>query len=386
LPRMGKGGMGQSASTRRAHAAILACVLSLGGLALAAPVAEAITSQQLANQAMRIDPRKPGDINLFTSKFVNGANGLYPSGSAMQPSSAPDLTQAQARSRLKSYLEKQFPNDPAKVNAGLAQFDSQQTRQLIPDPTLRTAFVGMRGTLLQPTISHYLNSGRFLPPIKYGPIPQQDLIAVTAGQSGQRQIIFNDRYSREDFRQLIGIMGHEIQHDDTSAARAEEAILNGLSGMTQLQVLKKHPGLAYTRTELSRQMNTLALLFLNSRENDSPNSEIYAPTGVGVAPGSPFNTHDFWTIFGGDSQTSPAPSVFGQIATSLGLPSASSFSLATAKTFQNLNDTWLSDVGRAQISVLLKMRSVTEIANRSGLSRSEVIDKLQLQPYLDSQN
>jgi hypothetical protein len=128
----------------------------------------------------------------------------------------------------------------------------------------------------------------------------------------------------------------------------------------------------------------LAVLFLNSRENDSPDSEIYAPTGVGVAPGSPFSKPDFWTIFGGDSQTSPAPSILGQITMSLGLPAASQFSPATAKTFQNLNDAWLTDVGRAQISVLLQLVSVQKISNISGLSPSQVKSKLRLQPYLDA--
>ena len=46
-------------------------------------------------------------------------------------------------------------------------------------------------------------------------------------------------------------------------------------------------------------MNTLAMLFLNSRETGSPNSELYAPTGTGTAPGSPFDASDFWTIYGG---------------------------------------------------------------------------------------
>ncbi len=57
--------------------------------------------------------------------------------------------------------------------------------------------------------------------------------------------------------------------------------------MTYLQVLSKHPELAYEGTELSRQMNDGALAFLNSHEHGSPNSEIYAPTGRGIAPGSP---------------------------------------------------------------------------------------------------
>jgi hypothetical protein len=332
---------------------------------------------------MRIDPRQPSDINIFTSKFSNGANGLYPQGSAMQPSSAPDLTEAQARSRLKTYLEKQFPNDPAKVNAGLAQFDSQEAKSLVADPTLRAAFVGMRGTPLQPTINFALSGDRFAS-VGYGPLPSAATIANSSGGTTNRVVTFNDRYAREDFRYLIGTMGHEFLHHDGSNSRAEEVINGALTAMTNLKVLVKNPGLAYTGTEMARQANTPALLFLNSRENDSPNSEIYAPTGVGVAPGSPFNTHDFWTIYGGDSSTSPAPSVFGQIMTNLGLPAASSFSLATAKTFQNLNDSWVSDVGRAQVSVLLQMRSVTEISNRSGLSRSEVISKLRLQPYLDA--
>ncbi len=252
---------------------------------------------------------------------------------------------------------------------------------MIPEPILRAALVGMRGTLLQPTIGHLLNSGKFESPVRFGSIPQQGLIAVTAG-AGPRFIRFNNRYEREDFRYLVGIIGHEALHDDTSGPGSEEAVMNTLSAMTYLQVLSKHPELAYTGTELSRQMNDLALLFLNSRENDSPNSEIFAPTGVGVAPGSPRNEPDMWSIFNGDSTTSPAPATLGQVLRALGLPTPSKFSLATAKTFANLNDNWLSDVGRVQIEVLLQMLSVKTIADKANLSRSKVISKLHLKPYL----
>ncbi len=192
------------------------------------------------------------------------------------------------------------------------------------------------------------------------------------------------RPASEDFRYLIGILGHEVLHHDSSTPRAEEVILNGLSGMDYVQVLRRQPQRAYTGTELSRQMDTLAMLFLNSHENDSPNSEIYAPTGTGIGPGSPFNSPDFWTIYRGDSQTSPAPPPLGQITRSLGLPAASQFSLATAKTFAHLNDKWLSDVGRVQIEVLLQMVSVKTIAAKAKLSRRKVIKKLHLRPYLSA--
>ena len=362
-------------------AVLVVCAL---WLALAAPGASAITPTQLANQALRIDPRKPSDINLFTSRHSNGAQGFYPAGSAMTPASGPVLTEAQVRNRLRAYLIEEFDNDTARVNAALAQFDAANTKNKIPEPLPRAAVVGMRATLLWPSISFGLAGNRFVL-VRTGTLPNSSFVAGSSGGSTNRVVTVNSRYRSEDFRYLVGIMGHEFLHHDGSNLTSEEAILNSLSAMTYVQVLIEHPELAYTRTELSRQMNDLALIFLNSRENDSPNSEVYAPTGVGVAPGSPRNEPDIWSIFNG-SGTSPAPAPFGQILSNLGLPAATNFGLGTAQTFASLNDAWVSDVGRAQISVLLKMRSVAEISNRSGLSRNEVINKLRLQPYLNAMN
>jgi hypothetical protein len=344
---------------------------------------KSLTAKQIANKVLKLDPRKPSKINLFTSTFANAGQGFYPQGSAMHPASGPDLTEAQARSKLKGYLQAQFPGDSGEVNAALAQFDSQKAKSLIADPTLRAAYVGMRGTLLDPTINYGLNSGKFIL-MAYNPLPDSAKIAGTTGGDGSRAVFVNDRYIREDFRYLIGVMGHEVLHDDFSTSPAEEAINNTLSAMTYVQVLSRHPELAYKGTELSRQMNDLALAFLNSHEHGSPNSEVYAPTGKGITPGGPHNVPDIWTLLHGDSATSLAPTPLGQIMRSLGLPGASKFSLATAKTFANLNDNWLSDVGRVQVEVLLQMLSVKTIADKANLSRSKVISKLHLRPYLDA--
>ena len=93
---------------------------------------------------------------------------------------------------------------------------------------------------------------------------------------------------------------------------------------------------------------------------------------------------DFWSFMGDNGTTSPAPPPLGQITRNLGLPAATNFSLATAKTFAHLNDKWLSDVGRVQIEVLLQMVSVKTIAAKAKLSRAKVIRKLHLRPYLDA--
>jgi hypothetical protein len=350
-------------------------------IAVAPASAKSLSAKQIANKVLKLSPRKPSDIDLFTSKFEpGGTEGIYPQGSAMAPASGTPLTEAQARSRLKSYLQDQLHHDSGKVNAALALFDRQSTKAAIPDPQIRAAFVGMKGTVLQPTIDHFLNSGKFVP-IGYGGVP----IGAVASSSGlPRQIVVSRRYQSEDFRYLIGIMGHEVLHDDASTTRAEEAILNSLTGMTYMQVLLRHPELAYKGTELSRVMDDEALLFLNTREKGASNSEVYAPTGKGVAPGGSTHVPDIWTFFGGDSATSPGSPPFGQITRSLGLPKASKFSLVTAKTFAHLNDKWLSDVGRLQISVLLQLVSVKTIADKANLSRSKAISKLHLRPYLDA--
>jgi hypothetical protein len=359
--------------------ALAVCVLALCIAVTPALAAKPLSAKQIANKVLRLDPRKPADIDLFTSTYEGGGPGLYPSGSTMQPASGPILTEAQARAKLKGYLRDQFPSDSSKVNAGLALFDGQKAKNMVPDPQLRAAFVGMKGTLLEPTINHLLNGGRFTSPVRYGGLP----IGAVAASSGD-SIVVARRYQSEDCRYLIGVMGHEILHDDFFLSTAEEAINTPLTAMTYLQVLSKHPELAYKGTELTRTLNSSSMIFLNSRENDSPNSEIFAPTGRAIAPGSPRNEPDFWSFMGDNGTTSPAPPPLGQITRNLGLPAATNFSLATAKTFAHLNDKWLSDVGRVQIEVLLQMVSVKTIAAKAKLSRAKVIRKLHLRPYLDA--
>ena len=134
-----------SASGAAARITALAlCALALCAVSANPAWSKALTAKQTANKVLRLDPRKPADIDLFTSKYANGADGFYPQGSAMHAASGPDPTEARARAKLKSYLVEQFPNDTAKVHSALALFDGQQAKDMIPDPTLRAAFVGMR--------------------------------------------------------------------------------------------------------------------------------------------------------------------------------------------------------------------------------------------------
>lgn len=93
--------------------------------------------------------------------------------------------------------------------------------------------------------------------------------------------------------------------------------------MTHLQVLMRSPELAYLDTELSRRLNTFVLAFLNTRERhgrhqNSPDSEIVAPTGRGIFPGSDnFTVPDFWSLLDGGG-SSPGTAALPQILAAIG--------------------------------------------------------------------
>lgn len=340
-------------------------------------------AQKVANEVLSQKPHEPADIDLFPGKWPNGATGIYPQAAPVTAAPGPVLGETQVRSQLSTYLRERFGAGSPEVGAGLAIFDDPATKVLAPDPMPRAALVGLKGTLMEPALDYFLNSGNFIE-MRVGSLPNVTIIAGTAGGAGGQIITINERDASENFRALIPTIGHEILHGgDNQNSPAKETINHALTGMAWMQLLSRFPELAFGESDVPRANNTDAMLFVNSRERGSPDSEIYAPSGSGVAPGSPFNDPDMWTVFG-SSGSSPASPMLIKILPSLGLPKPSQFNQATAETFENLNDKWLSDVQRLQVAVLLQMTSLDDITSVSGLSQKQAIDLLGLQPYLDA--
>jgi hypothetical protein len=162
-----------------------------------------------------------------------------------------------------------------------------------------------------------------------------------------------------------------------------EAILGGLTAMVDAQVLSRHPELAYQRTELARRDNTAVLAWLNSKNLNPPDSQLIAPTGLGVFPGGAIVGPDFWSLFGNPTDSSPAPTtIFTQVLARLGLPGSSRFDKPTASTFGQADDRWLSYPDRAGLNVLLQTITVEEIARTHHLAKTRVIRLLSLQDEL----
>ena len=65
----------------------------------------------LANRVLALAQHQPGNINLFTSKFPNGAIGIYPSGSEMAQAGGQEPTADEVRMQLTTYLTRWFGGD-----------------------------------------------------------------------------------------------------------------------------------------------------------------------------------------------------------------------------------------------------------------------------------
>jgi len=301
----------------------------------------------------------------------------------MDPAGGPVLTEQQIRDQMPAFLNAWYGGDAVKVDAALAVFDAAQTETMVPDPDLRAALASLKGTNWEPQLTDFLAGANFNPS-RYGGLPNT-VQARSALEGNKFTIIVNARYNAEHFSRKIPLWVHEIGHHDAPNTHDEERTLHAIEALAWGQVLHAHPGFAHENTELTRVLNSYLLRFLNSRAKGSPQSEIVAPTGVGTAPGSPYNTTDFASAITQPAQTgdTAAPASVLQVLAGLGV-NGTQYGPALDDAFENLNDIWLDDKTRVQISVLLLLVTVDEIAQATGLSQQQITDTLELQPYLDA--
>ena len=334
---------------------------------------------------------QPTDINIFSSQFLSNGfpipnKGVYPNGSSMTPNSNTKPTEAQVTTQLQQYLQEQFGSDHTEIDKVMTLFDDAKVKSMIPDPTLRAAFVSMTGTTFEPVINDFLNGGVWSG-MKFGTLTIFTAVAQSQADPAnprKRVTVINSRYQHEGFQYLIALLGHEDQHADAIVSNAEEAILNEETGLVMTEILAKHPELAYVNTELARRMNDYAMGFLNSRHPNSAQNVILAPDGLGLFPDSSTDTkRDMWSNFNGGDSTPQQP-ITETILGNLGITgSDGKFDQATAALFERMNDPNLDPVTRLRVSVLLGLTNVKAISQKLGISAQQATDTFNLQPTLD---
>jgi hypothetical protein len=250
--------------------------------------AEAQTAQDILKQP----PFSPTDTSLFSPD-------VYPDAPPLT-SPAEGLADEQTlRNQLNSLLQKRFGASNLRVRLGLVMFDSQRTKDIVPDPHLRAALVSLKGTIGEPAIAGTLDGTyrevRFADLSQFG-----DPIAAVVPPSGSNvpEILINEKFQYVDFRLYASTMAREPLHRDSrdsNVSNKEKLIADSIGALVYGQFLLESPELATSDTELARRNNTELMARINTRDAQG-NLRLLSSTG-NIFPNSKVTVSDFAATF-----------------------------------------------------------------------------------------
>jgi hypothetical protein len=227
-------------------------------------------------------PRRPRDIDRFTSQPLFGEPGIYPDGSPMAPAAAPGPDERALVDALRA----------VGVDDAPARLADDRLVAIAPDPGLRAALLALEVTVGAPLLGPFLAAGL---PLRYGPTASPGRV-IGPDATGAR--VVNERYRFEHPLLVVPSLVHTLLWTGESANQFEEVVLHSLGSRAHLQLLARLPALAVTGTELARRQSSLTLSLFNSRRPGSARIVLVAPDGPGTIPGGDpgMQTPDFWSI------------------------------------------------------------------------------------------
>ena len=262
-------------------------------------------------------PRKPVEVNLFSSNTLFGQPGIYPEGSQMQPAKGEPMSEREARELF----------DPRSTAA--IRFESESLRYRAKSPQLRAAFAYLSGTPGDPLLAAFLRGESPVEQFRVGPLASEGRVigqpaepqvtAPSASLDPARILMLNERYCAEHPIVVAASLAHALFHhgnwldpqapggrsgtDDASspppmASNAEEATLHGVVAAIHAWLIAMNPDVGDPTTELARRQNSLAITLLNARSPGSLRPSIVCPDGPGTIPeGNPdLQCPDLWSV------------------------------------------------------------------------------------------
>ena len=246
------------------------------------------------------------------------------------------------------------------------------------------------GTSVQPAISYYLHNTAFFSvgPIAFGATLSLTATAETDHSGGHAQILSPPATGTSPGSSSTPDRCRRATAFQSQITPADEAITNYEFDIEYAEILAKHPQLAYRDTELTRRSNGGVMEFLNSRHPNSAQNVIIAPDGLGLYPGTTNPFKDMWSNYTGTTGggVSPAPSeaktVLKSLLPGVNLPNPLTYDESTAKLFQHMKDPYLPPATRLKLAVLLQLVSVSQVADKLGITNTQAISRFRLQPIL----
>lgn len=226
-------------------------------------------------------PFRPKDINLFTKDAFPSASTAPLSGSGRI------LTEQTAYTELRSLLRLRLSRgtiDRAEYQRLLDLYSAENTKQTVPDPTMRAALLSLGGTVASGAIDTVLSgeneSGRIFQRVDFDPTLMVSVAGSFPAPNGTegRIIKFNENLRRTRFEAIGAVIAHEVAHDDATNSRNEEVLIDLVRILVWAQVIRERPRLAKINDLGVRSNNTLLLALLNS------GNAAYPRLGVTRAP------------------------------------------------------------------------------------------------------
>lgn len=252
------------------------------------------TVNQTAIDTLKKPPFAPSDVNLFTPQ-------TYPSATTPKPAAARTISETQIKSQLTKTFSTRFNGNSSQISSGMAVYNDATLKKMVPDPQLRAAVAVLKGTPGEAAIDTI--KGGAYSKVSFATLPSGIIAAVQPDSTGKTkpQLLINNRYQYEDFRQLAPSMAHESLHQDTTDSGREERISHSIETMIYGKLLLEDPTLATSGTELARRQNTKFMARLNSRDANG-NLRLFTSQGNVYPGGTPLaNFGAAFTSKGGDT-------------------------------------------------------------------------------------
>jgi hypothetical protein len=212
-------------------------------------------------------PRRPADVELFSSSTRFGEPGAQRDGAPMAPAPGPAVTEAQAVQAL--------------ARIGMWRPEARLAQPVlvarVPDPGPRAGLLALSFTVAAPVIDVFVAGMTSVDTIGLGPTASRDAVVGPATDAPARARVVNERYRAEMPTLLAGSLAHDLLRSGPGAGQFEEAVLHAVDALVHLQLLARDATLARTGTELARRKNSLALSLLSSRDPGSAELSVHAP-------------------------------------------------------------------------------------------------------------
>ena len=240
-------------------------------------------------QALEILQQRP--FNFSRPEWLSTGAVAFPP--VVSVGESPDKSVQQDEQELRAFLSLRFPDQPVRVEEGMALLNHPILIQKIPDHRLRAALLTNLGTVGEVAIDLILNDEAFrdvLANVAFSQYTLDDGMNAFLLTLNTNQIFMRDSVRNEPIQALGSLLFHELVHVKTgageSAGKIEEAIISALDRSIAVQNILLDPESYQHSTPYTRDQNSRTVGLLNASSEHGGAVDLIRVDGRSIAPGN----------------------------------------------------------------------------------------------------